>query len=353
MKGFLPNRLPPFANLLLLVGLMFGTFCIAGFFIMVAGYWLFDLGAMQMGNVTQNPTAYPQGWAFSMVSQGVLLFVGFAGAALALASLTGYRWADYFAPHRPARAWWLLAAGALVILSVPFMSVLISWNAQAHLPAGWHGWEVSAREMEDKAQTLTQFLTRFNSPLRFWIGVLVIAVVPAISEELVFRGVVQRNLVEWFGSRHVGVWLAAAVFSAIHFQFFGFLPRFVLGLGLGYLYEWSKNILVPMAAHFTQNCFQLILLYWQQQHWVSTDFDPDSTDSMPWPLVLLSVLLVAGLLYYLHQHLTADDTAERLPTQLRTLSRHGISAADAAAQPPSARTIGRDGINVNRFRPDR
>ncbi|MEJ7662013.1 MAG: CPBP family intramembrane glutamic endopeptidase [Hymenobacter sp.] len=118
-----------------------------------------------------------------------------------------------------------------------------------------HGFELWARDNEDRAAGLTKFLTDFHSPGRLLVGLVVIAIVPAVAEELVFRGGVQRNLVAWFGSRHVGVWLAAAIFSAIHVQFFGFVPRFVLGLVLGYLYEWSGNILVSMAAHFTQNAF--------------------------------------------------------------------------------------------------
>jgi len=141
---------------------------------------------------------------------------------------------------------------------------------------------------EDRAAGLTKFLTQFNSAGRFWVGVVVIAIVPAVSEELVFRGVIQKNLVRWF-SPHVGVWLGAAIFSAIHFQFFGFVPRFVLGLALGYLYLWSGNILVSMAAHFTQNAFQLLILYLTQRGQFGWGFDPDANEALPWPLVLLSV----------------------------------------------------------------
>ena len=346
MKGLISKRLHPLLNLLLLVGLLVASFCVATFFIVVIGRLFFGADLVSIGQATQDPARFPEGWALSMMSQGVLLFVGFAGAALALVSLLGYRWADYFAPRRAVPAGYLLVAGLVIIASLPFMSSLIAWNAHAHLPDALRSAEAWARAKEDQAQGLTKALTDFNSPLRFWVGVLVIAVVPAISEELVFRGIIQRNLVQGFRSRHVGVWLAAFIFSAIHLQFFGFVPRFVLGLMLGYLYEWSGNILVPMAAHFTQNFTQLVLLYWQQRQWVGAELDPDATESMPWPWVLTSLLVTAALLYWLHERFTADG-----PTHLRTLSRQGVAAVDATTRSPSARTIGRAGVNLNRFRP--
>ncbi|OUJ73478.1 CPBP family intramembrane glutamic endopeptidase [Hymenobacter crusticola] len=347
MKGFVSSRLHPLVNLILLVGIMLAAFCVAGFFIMVIGHLVFGLGALELGNVTQNPAAYEQGWAFTMLSQGVLLFVGFGCSALALAAATGNSLPQYFAPRRPVPLWWLLAAGLLILGTIPFMSGLIDWNAHAHFPSFLKNFEANARAMEDKAQELTKYLTSFTSFTRFLVGLLVIAVVPAISEELVFRGVIQRNLVQWFGSRHLGIWAAATVFSAIHFQFFGFVPRLVLGVLLGYLYEWSGNILVPMAAHFTQNAFQLLLLYLQQRH-VANTFNPDSTESLPWPLVLGSVLLTALLLRGLHRWLAVPVASDevRIPTEMHTLSSGGAAVAKPDSYVPSTgRTLGRAGVD--------
>jgi hypothetical protein len=349
MKGFVSSRLHPFANLLLLVGLMLLAFCIAGFLMAVFSNLLFGVGLLEIGNVTSKPDTYANGWGVSMLTQGIFLFVGFGCAALALPPLTGYSWQDYFAPRRPVPLTWLLLAAGIILLSVPFMSGLVEWNAKAHFPSFLQGFEKEAREMEDRAQTLTKYLTQFTSFGRFVVGLLVIAVVPAISEELVFRGVIQRNLVQWFHARHVGVWLAAAIFSAIHFQFFGFVPRFVLGLVLGYLYEWSGNILVPMVAHFTQNGFQIVLLYLQQRQVMTTaTFDPDSTEALPWWLQLLSLLLTGALLWQLYRH-TLRPTADPLPTQLRTLSSGGVADRTSQPAPVIGRTINHDGVDVTKI----
>ncbi len=320
MKGLLPRTLHPILQLLLLVALMVLGACVAFFVIIaVAGLWL-KLPPLVAAQAMAQPVGVAHGWGLAMLAQGLLLAGAFGGGALALASAMGWRWADYFAPRRLGTAVGPLGAAAIVVAIIPAMSALIAWNAGAHFPAFLHDFELWARAKEDQAAGLTKYLTNFNSGGRLLVGLVVIAIVPAVAEELVFRGVVQRNLVQWFGSRHVGIWLAAALFSAIHLQFFGFVPRFVLGLLLGYLYEWSGNILVPMAAHFTQNAVQLMLLYFGQSGYFGWGFDPDSTEALPWPLAVGSALLTGGLLWLLRQRL-----APALPAQMLTLSSAGVA----------------------------
>jgi membrane protease YdiL (CAAX protease family) len=321
MKGFLPRTLHPGIQILLLLLLIVLGACVgmAAF----AAYAMLGPGLtlLRANEVMTHKEAFPEAWGLLMASQGFLLFFAGAGGALALVSALGYGWQEYFMP-RPLRAsWWLLAAALLIILILPFMTGLIAWNAGAHFPGFLHGFEEWARAKEEELKLLTAYLTQFSTSGRLLAGFVVIALVPAIAEELVFRGVIQRNLVRWFNSRHIGVWLAAAIFSAIHMQFLGFVPRMFLGLVLGYLYEWSGNILVPMAAHFTQNAFQLLIIYLAQHGQLRGDFDPESTAALPWWLMLLSALASAGLLYWLRQRMRAVA----VPTQMLTLSHDGVA----------------------------
>lgn len=339
MKGFVSSRLHPLANLGLLLVLLVATFSLSMLLIAITSNLFFGVGLMELGNVTQRPADYPNGWGVSMLSQGLLLLGAFGGAAVALMLLTGNKVLDYIAPRRPVPALWLLLAAGLIILSLPVMSGLIAWNASWDLPE----WMLLK---EEQAKETLKVLTNFSSPLRFIIGVLVMAVVPAVSEELFFRGVLQRNLVQWAG-RHGGIWLAAAVFSAAHFQFQGFVPRFVLGLVLGYLYEWSGNILVPMSAHFAQNAFQLILLYNAQHQWTASEYDPDSTESLPWYLVLSSMAICGAILWQLYRQMRQPGTHE-LPTQLRTLGGTGVAVRHPDAAPTVARTLSHDGVDATR-----
>ena len=302
MKDSPARPVHPLLQMLLLVGLLVAGACLGSFVGVVLVKVSFGLNSEQLAALATNPGPVPHGWASLTLLQGLQL--GGAGTAVLLLPRLLKQGADtYFAP-RPVRGWWLLAAGGLIVCSVPLLSPLVSWNAGMHFPAFLHDFEEWSRAKEDQLADLTKFLTTFNSAGRLLVGLVVIAVVPAVAEELVFRGVLQRCLVQLTGSRHVGVWLAAAIFSAIHLQFFGFVPRFVLGLVLGYLYEWSGNILVSMAAHFTQNALQLVLIYLFQSHRLPSTFDPDSTAPLPWPAVLVSAALCAGLLYWLHQQFT-------------------------------------------------
>lgn len=306
MKGLLSRSLHPLLQILLLVGLAVAGLSLASLVALMLASSVFGLSLAQFGELAIAPERVPQGWAVSMLLQGLSLAgLGLGAAVLPLLLRAPSPPTErYFAPRPLGQAWWLLGAALLILVSLPVQSALLAWNADVHFLAFLHDFEQWARAKEDQAAALTKFLTEFTSLARLLVGLLVIAVTPAIAEELVFRGVIQRNLVRWFNSRHVGVWLTAALFSAVHLQFFGFVPRFLLGLVLGYLYEWSGNILVPMAAHFTQNAFQLLLLYLAQGRHLPTSLDPDANQAMPWPTVLLSAVLSAALLYTLHRRMT-------------------------------------------------
>jgi membrane protease YdiL (CAAX protease family) len=315
MKGLPPRSLHPLLQILLMLGLAVAGISLASFLALVIAQYGYGLSALEFGDLTAHPAGHPQAWAVLMLFQGLSL-AGIGVGALVLPLVLRQPVVRYFAPRRLGAGWWLLAAGGLIICLIPALSAVVAWNAGVQFPAALHDFEQWARAKEDQAAELTKFLTAFTSPARLLVGLVVIAIVPAVAEELVFRGVIQRNLVRWFGSRHVGVWLAAAIFSAIHVQFFGFVPRFLLGLVLGYLYEWSGNLLVPMAAHFTQNALQLILLYLAQGHRLPSSFDPDTNQALPWPTVILSAVLSAALLYGLRQRMAPTGpppTADLVP----------------------------------------
>ncbi|WP_165903831.1 CPBP family intramembrane glutamic endopeptidase [Hymenobacter gummosus] len=327
---------------MLLVLLVVGGMCL-GLFIAMAGVGvLYGTGVlMQVTDVMARPQNHPEGWGVLMLMQGIPLLLGFGGGAWALLTFTSLRRdAASRLAWRPFSATWLLAAIGLIIISVPAMSILIAWNAGLHLPPFLYSWEKAARLYEDQAQTLTTFLTRFSSFERFLVAVVVVAIIPAIAEELTFRGVVLRQLSRWTNSVHWGVWLSAAVFSAIHVQFFGFFPRMILGVMLGYLFVWSGNIAVSMAAHFAQNFAQLLLLYLQQRGTIQ--FDADANEALPWPLALVSLLLTAGLLYWLYQRraeLAAPPVAEA-----HTLTSHGVEVR-RPAPPVAGHTLTSHGID--------
>ena len=187
----------------------------------------------------------------------------------------------------------VLLTGLIVLAFIAVNSLFIEWNAGLELPEAMSGFENWMRDKEDYAARITEYLTVFDSTSQFAIAFLVIAVLPAIGEELVFRGYIQHELQAASGNPHLAIWAAAILFSAIHMQFYGFVPRLLLGALFGYLYLWSGNLIYPIIAHFVQNGSQLFILYMAQNHII--DLNVEDPESFP----VLVILLFAGITFSL------------------------------------------------------
>jgi hypothetical protein len=180
------------------------------------------------------------------------------------------------------------------------LSPVVEWNMNVQFPEFLQGFGNWAREQEDKFAEMTKLLTGFSTPRAFALGIVVIALLPGIGEELVFRGLLQNEFLRGSKNIHVAIWLSAFLFSAIHMQFFGFVPRLLLGALFGYLYYWSGNLLIPMVAHFFHNGFTLTMIYLYNVG--AVDVNIDSEESAPWSLVGLSVVATFTLLYFFRKH---------------------------------------------------
>ena len=190
-----------------------------------------------------------------------------------------------------------------IILVVVFMgvnSIFIEWNSSFEFPDFAKGFEAWAREKEEIAAEMTTFLTHFDSVLQVVIALVVIAILPAIGEEIVFRGIIQNLIQKLTHNYHISIWLAAILFSAIHFQFFGFVPRMLLGALFGYLYLWSGNIILPIVAHFVNNGFSVLALYFYQQG--AVDYNLESSEALPANVLGISLVVTTALLYYLYKY---------------------------------------------------
>ena len=151
----------------------------------------------------------------------------------------------------------LLAAVVTMALSQYFIGWTGAVNSQLVLPDGWVAVSEWIEKTEQEALNITNALTGYNSLTGFYINVILIALLPAIGEEWLFRGHVQRYFSDWFRNPHVAIFVTAIIFSAMHLQFMTFLPRFFLGMILGYLFYIGGNLWYSVAGHFTNNFFAL------------------------------------------------------------------------------------------------
>jgi membrane protease YdiL (CAAX protease family) len=149
-------------------------------------------------------------------------------------------------------------------------------------------------EMEEGTSEMVRNLLLAEQPHELWFNLLTIAVIPAIGEELIFRGILQKKLDEQLKNPHLAIWLAALIFSAIHMQFQGFLSRMLLGGILGYMYHWTGNLWVPIFAHLVNNAVQIIGQYFFQKGMIETNIDRAILD-VNWVMTLVAFAVVGVL----------------------------------------------------------
>jgi membrane protease YdiL (CAAX protease family) len=182
----------------------------------------------------------------------------------------------------------------LAFCILPITSFTGQINSDMHLPEWLSGVEKWMVEKEDYANSIINKALISPTFCIMILNLLIIAILPAIGEELFFRGVLQRIFSNLFKSGHVAIWITAFIFSAIHFQFFGFVPRFILGLVFGYLFFWSGTLWLPVISHFVNNAVPVFLAYIQGIEKINTPTDTPlwrQAIALPLPVILSLVIL--------------------------------------------------------------
>lgn len=250
----------------------------------------------QLRNIA-DPVGHPEVKLPLYIMQGCATLFGLAIIPLILSFAVFRKGLKSF--FTETRIYWQMCVVVFAI-TITFMavnSVFIYWNANFQFPEFMSGFESWARTYEDKAEELTKFMTNFDSNGEFILAFVVIAILPAIGEEFVFRGMLQQQLFKASNNIHLAIWTTAILFSAFHVQFFGFVPRMLLGALFGYLFYWSGNLWMPMLAHFVNNGFSVIALYLNQKGIVAVDVE--STDVVaPWPAIVIFTLISGALIFY-------------------------------------------------------
>lgn len=148
-----------------------------------------------------------------------------------------------------------------LLSSMPLIQMLINWNESLEIHSSMTFLEDKLQQMEIERTQLTQRMTEGMSLADFLFNLFMIALLPAIGEEFLFRGVVQNLLHQWTRKSHLSIVIAAMIFSGIHLQFYGFIPRLILGVYFGYLFYWSRNIWLAVWAHLLNNALAISFLY--------------------------------------------------------------------------------------------
>jgi uncharacterized protein len=195
----------------------------------------------------------------------------------------------------------VLAAIAIMFLALPFIGNLFEWNQAMKLPAGLAGIESWMLEAEEKANELTKAFLKSTTISALIINLVVMAVIPAIAEELFFRGVLQQLFAKITNRKILAVVITALIFSIIHMQFYGFLPRFLLGLIMGLLYLWSGSIWTAIIAHFVNNAGAVIAGYLYESGISNISYE-EVGHFQGWLPLLASIMSVLLIMLYFHKN---------------------------------------------------
>lgn len=190
---------------------------------------------------------------------------------------------------------------AVMIIAVPLINYLIEINSRMNLPVFLKGVEQWMKESELNATNITNAFLNVTTLKGLTFNIFVIAILPAFGEELIFRRILQKIFISMSKNIHVGIFISAFLFSAIHMQFYGFIPRFLLGLFFGYLFQWSGTIWLPIIAHFFNNCFSVVLSYLLNYKIINGNFDSIGTNNSTYLYTVLSLLITTALIFVLYK----------------------------------------------------
>lgn len=199
----------------------------------------------------------------------------------------------------------------LMFFASPFVNFIGDLNARMAFPEWLSGVENWMRNSEEKAEQLTRAFLKVDSYGGLAFNLFMIAFLPAIGEEFLFRGVIQRIFTKMTKSHHWGIWISAILFSALHIQFYGFVPRMLLGVMFGYLLVWSGSMWLPMLAHFLNNGIAVVAMFLIDKEMVKPELEEIGSTSGSYYMALISL----GLVFLFMLLVKRNNTQNHIPIE--------------------------------------
>lgn len=226
--------------------------------------------------------------------------------AIVTALIVTRRPATFLAVDRQINLPIVLLAFAGLLAATPAMNLIINLNQSLSLPESLSGLETALRTMEDNAAKSISLLQGSHTVGNLLMNILIIGVLAGFGEELFFRGTFMRLMTTGRINPHVAIWTVAIVFSAMHLQFFGFVPRTLLGAYFGYLLYWSRSLWIPIIIHAANN-IMYICCQWAYGTTgdETTPVDTIGTDGN-WVAVIISIILTTGIIYVIKRRRIID-----------------------------------------------
>lgn len=185
---------------------------------------------------------------------------------------------------------WSLLGIVAMFTVLPFNAWVAKWNENIVFPESMAAWESKLKALHGTYETTSDLLMNGSNLV---IGIVIFGLLAAISEEFLFRSVIQKALVKLFKNAHIGIIVTALVFSAFHTDFYGFFPRFILGLMLGYMFWMSGSIWASIIMHFTNNATIVMLYFLNKKEVINIDVESVGSTNNAFFIILSLVVTVA------------------------------------------------------------
>ncbi len=203
---------------------------------------------------------------------------------------------EYLFINRSVTGSSVVLAILITIFALPFINFTGELNSRMELPQWLSGMERWMKNTEENAGLLTEAFLKAETIWGLLFNIFMIAFLPAIGEELLFRGVIQKIFTGWTKNHHWGIWITAILFSALHIQFYGFVPRMLLGVMFGYMLIWSGSIWLPVIAHFVNNGFAVMAIYFINKNMLDPKVENIGSTPDSYYSAFLSFAVVCALL---------------------------------------------------------
>jgi membrane protease YdiL (CAAX protease family) len=207
--------------------------------------------------------------------------------------------AKYLNLHKNVNGVSVLLVTLLIIFALPLINFIGEWNNQMQFPEWLRSVEQWMQNAEENAAELTEAFLKVDTTGGLIFNLFMIAFLPAIGEELLFRGVIQRIFTKMTKNYHWGIWISAILFSALHIQFYGFVPRMLLGVLFGYLLIWSGSMWLPIIAHFANNGFAVVAIYMVDKNIVNPKVESIGSSPDEFVAIGFSLAVVVLLMWLL------------------------------------------------------
>ena len=197
---------------------------------------------------------------------------------------------------KKSKTLWILIGIAMIFAIMPFNSVIAEWNANLTLPESMSKIESLMKQMQEAATEIIEKFVSVDTIGGLILNLFMIAGLAALGEELLFRSIIQTSLIKICKNAHIGILIASAIFSFIHFEFYGFFPRLILGMLLGYMFYFSGSIWISMLMHFLNNGTVVFIYFLNNKGITNIDVDTFGQTSIPVLIVSIVVMIVLFLL---------------------------------------------------------